>query len=123
IKRLGKGGGSALPGLLATRLNQKLLPVLAKQLQGTIVVAGTNGKTTTSRLLSSFLEGSDYKVVHNRTGSNLIRGLASTLIQQADWSMTIKADWAVFEVDEAVFAQAVDMLKPDYVLALNLFRD
>lgn len=123
VKRLGKGGGSALPGLIAIKLNQKLLPVLAKQLHGTIVVAGTNGKTTTSRLVSSFLEGADYKVVHNRTGSNLLRGLASTLIKQADWHMTIKADWAVFEVDEAVLPQALDILKPDYVLALNLFRD
>ncbi len=123
IKRLGKGGGSALPGLVATKLNNQLLPILAKQLNGTIVVAGTNGKTTTSRLLTSFLEGSNNKVVHNRTGSNLIRGLASTLIRQADWKMTIKADWAVFEVDEAVFAEAVKILKPDYVLALNLFRD
>ena len=50
VKQLGKGGGTALPGLIAYRCNKKLLPILAQQLAGTIVVSGTNGKTTTSRL-------------------------------------------------------------------------
>jgi UDP-N-acetylmuramyl tripeptide synthase len=123
IKRFGRGGGTALPGLIASRLNQRLLVRLAQQLQGTIVVAGTNGKTTTSRLLSSYIEGSGARVVHNRTGSNLTRGIMSTLIAEADWHMHIQADWGLFEVDEAVFASIVSLLKPQYAVALNLFRD
>ena len=86
IKRFGRGGGTALPGLIAYRLNKKILPVLAQQLGGTIVVSGTNGKTTTSRLLASLLEGHKQRIVHNRSGSNLTRGLASTLIAQAGWN-------------------------------------
>lgn len=123
ISRLGRGGGSALPGLLAERLNAKLFPYLSSQLQGIIVVAGTNGKTTTSRLVASFLEGADYKIIHNRSGSNLVRGLISTLIKQANWHIKLHNQWAVFEVDEAVVPQVLATIKPDYFLALNLFRD
>ena len=123
IKRLGRGGGTAFPGLMAERLNQKLLSALASQLKGTIVISGTNGKTTTARLIASFIEGSGASVVHNRSGSNLTRGLMSTLIARADWKMKIDADWGIFETDEAVFAKVVDLLQPQYVIALNIFRD
>ncbi len=123
VKQLGKGGGTALPGLIAYRLNRKLLPILAQQLSGTIVVSGTNGKTTTSRLIASYLEGSGYKIVHNRSGSNLTRGIVSTLIAHANWHKKIDAQWGLFEVDEAVFAEVVSLLKPRYVIANNLFRD
>lgn len=123
IKHLGKGGGTALPGLLAYRLNKKLLPHLSQQLSGSIVVSGTNGKTTTSRLIASFIEGSNQSLVHNRTGSNLTRGILSALIAEADWRGRIKAQWGVFEVDEAVFAEVVTLIQPQYVLASNLFRD
>lgn len=123
VKRLGKGGGTALPGLIAYRLNKKLLPALALQLQGTIVVSGTNGKTTSSRLIASYLEGGGYKLVHNRSGSNLTRGLLSTLIANASWNQRIDAQWGLFEVDEAVFAEVISLLNPKYVIANNLFRD
>lgn len=123
IRRLGKGGGTALPGLLAYRLNKHLLPYLAKQLQGTVVVSGTNGKTTTSRLAASFLEGAKLSIVHNRSGSNLTRGIMSALVANAGWNKKLKAQWGIFEVDEAVFAEVVMLLQPTYVIASNLFRD
>jgi UDP-N-acetylmuramyl tripeptide synthase len=69
------------------------------------------------------LEGANLTVVHNRTGSNLVRGIMSTLIAQSDWRMQLSADWGLFEVDEAVFPTVVALLKPQYTVALNLFRD
>src|SRR5690606_33134886 len=123
IRRFGKGGGTALPGLVALRLNRKLLPLLAKQLGGMIVISGTNGKTTTSRLLATFIEGSNQAVVHNRSGSNLTRGIVSSLVAASSWNRKIKAGWGVFEVDEAVFEEVVGLLQPNFVVATNLFRD
>src|SRR6476646_8821209 len=78
IRRLERGGGTALPGLVANRIDPRLLDKLAARLPaGAIVVAGTNGKTTTSRMLADMLEGSGRRVAHNRSGSNLVRGISS----------------------------------------------
>lgn len=123
IQQLGRGGGTALPGLLAERLHSQLLRYLMSQLEGTIVVVGTNGKTTTSRLLSSYLEGSDLRLVHNRSGSNLVRGILSALIAQSDWHGRIDRSWGLFEVDEAVLPKLLKFCSPDYIVVLNLFRD
>jgi UDP-N-acetylmuramyl tripeptide synthase len=123
VQRLGRGGGTALPGLIAERLSHRLLFQLAAQLQGTIVVVGTNGKTTTSRLIASYLEGDGCQIVHNRSGSNLVRGVLSSLIAQADWQGHIDDRWGLFEIDEAVLPQILPSLSPDYLVALNLFRD
>jgi UDP-N-acetylmuramyl tripeptide synthase len=123
IRRLGRGGGTALPGLIAERLNPKVLTYLSRQLKGTILIVGTNGKTTTARLTASILEASGAMVIHNRTGSNLVRGVISTLVQQASWKGTVSGDWGLFEIDEAVFPKIVGLLKPRFILATNLFRD
>src|SRR3954452_24824956 len=72
IRRLGRGGGTAAPGLVADRIDPTLLSKIASRLSsGTIVVAGTNGKTTTSRMIADIFEASGNRVVHNRSGSNL----------------------------------------------------
>lgn len=123
IQKLGKGGGTALPGLIAYRLNKKLLASLAQQLDGSIVIVGTNGKTTTSRMLSTIIESSGRSIINNRSGSNMTRGVLSTLIARASWGRQLSADWGVFEVDEAYFPEIAQLLRPKYVIMLNLFRD
>src|SRR5215211_5759472 len=85
IRGLGRGGGTAAPGLVAERIDPRLLDKIASRLpQGTVVVAGTNGKTTISRMLADILQAHGSRVVHNRSGSNLVRGVASALANQAD---------------------------------------
>src|SRR5436190_1604652 len=79
-RKLKLGGGSAAPGLYALKIDPNLVEKLAKKIPQNIVITGTNGKTTTARLLSHFLEGNGYKVIRNSTGSNLERGVASALI-------------------------------------------
>src|SRR5262249_19148369 len=72
IRRTGRGGGTSAPGAIADRIDPALLTKLAGRLPlGAIVVAGTNGKTTTSRMLADILEADGVRVVHNRSGSNL----------------------------------------------------
>jgi lipid II isoglutaminyl synthase (glutamine-hydrolysing) len=117
-------GGSALPGLVALKINPTLINQirLRNQLK-TIVITGTNGKTTTSRLTSHFLDLAHLKHLHNRSGSNLLRGVASTLINQSNLSAKLPAKIAIFELDEAVVPGAIKSLKPEIILFTNLFRD
>lgn len=123
IRRAGRGGGTALPGLVATKIDPDLLDKLAARLPaGTIVVAGTNGKTTTSRMLADVLGQSGLKVAHNRSGSNLERGIAGALIEQLPLNGQAP-DIGVIEVDENAFPTVVRRVQPRVVLLLNLFRD
>ena len=124
IRRLGRGGGTAIPGLIADRIDPTLLSKLAGRLpRGVVVVAGTNGKTTTARMLADILEADGARVVHNRSGSNLIRGVAAAFAGQASLRGNPGGDAAVIETDEAAFPEVVRRLRPRLVLLNNLFRD
>src|SRR3989338_4671928 len=79
-RTLNFGGGSAAPGLYALKVDPNLVSKLIKGVPRNIAITGTNGKTTTSRMLAHFAKASGLKVIRNHTGSNLERGIASTLI-------------------------------------------
>ena len=124
IRRVGRGGGTAAPGLVADRIDPELLGKLAARLdRGAIVVAGTNGKTTTSRMVADILEADGLRVAHNRSGSNLVRGVVSALAERASVAGDPRADAAVIETDEAAFPEIVRLLQPRVILLNNLFRD
>ena len=126
-RALGKGGGTALPGLVATRLHPGVVGALSQQLErGSVVVSGTNGKTTTSRLLSAIFTASGNAPLHNHAGSNLMRGLASSMIDGANFLGRLSPhsrSVGLFEVDEAALPEVLHVLQPARVLLLNLFRD
>src|SRR5918992_6368832 len=85
IRGLGGGGGTAAPGLVAERIDPGLLDKIASRLpHGAVVVAGTNGKTPVARMLADILQADGRRVAHNRSGSNLVRGVASALANQAN---------------------------------------
>jgi UDP-N-acetylmuramyl tripeptide synthase len=124
IRRVGRGGGTSAPGLVAERVDPALLTKLANRLpHGTIVVAGTNGKTTTSRMIADILTANDMRVVHNRSGSNLVRGVISAFAAQATVAGNPGGDIAVIETDEAAFPDVVRLVRPRLILLNNLFRD
>lgn len=124
LHRTRKSGGTALPGLVAQRLDPHILTRLTARLPGgSMVVTGTNGKTTTTRLCSTILTAAGLRLVNNRSGSNLIRGLTSTLLTQATLNGRLNADMGLFEVDEAAMPQAVAEIAPRFILVNNLFRD
>jgi UDP-N-acetylmuramyl tripeptide synthase len=126
-RRLGRGGGTALPGVVAERIDPSLSRRLALQLgAGRAVVTGTNGKTTTARMLADVASAAGVAPVHNRSGSNLLRGITTTLLEAADgWGRIAggRRRAGVFEVDEATLPQAARMLRPRAVVFTNLFRD
>ncbi|MDQ3043534.1 MAG: Mur ligase family protein [Chloroflexota bacterium] len=124
IRRLGRGGGTAAPGLIAQRLDSRLIAKLVMRLpDGVIVVAGTNGKTTTARMLADMLQASEKTVVHNRSGSNLVRGVAAALAAQSSVWGNPRASIGLFETDEAAFGEVVRLSRPRVILLNNLFRD
>lgn len=118
------GGGSAAPGLYALKIDPNLVAKLTQNIPQTIVITGTNGKTTTARMLAGFAKNQGLKVIRNATGSNLERGIASTLISSSQtWSGKLNCDLAIWELDEAAFNQVVPKIKPNIIIFLNAFRD
>src|SRR5690242_7833424 len=120
----GRGGGTTLPGDVARAIDPRILTRLTSDLtQGSAVITGTNGKTTTSRLVTWLLEGVGQRVVSNRAGANLIFGVTAATLSRAGAGGRLKADWGVFEIDEASLPRAVQEIQPKATLVLNLFRD
>ena len=126
-RRLGRGGGTALPGLVAGALAPSLLERLAQQAgQGVVTVTGTNGKTTTTHLIAAILRAHGVTPLTNPSGSNLERGLVAAYVEDADPAGRIsnaQSRVGVFEVDEAVLARLFPRLSPRVAVFLNLFRD
>jgi lipid II isoglutaminyl synthase (glutamine-hydrolysing) len=124
IRILKLGAASVLPGTIAKNLHPRILGLLSQQIKhGVIVVAGTNGKTTTSLLLRAMLEKDGWTVVHNEAGANLVNGLITTLLDRTSLTGSLKADFGILEVDENVIPLVLPQLQPKYIMTLNLFRD
>jgi len=119
-----RGGGSALPGLVVEKLDPAFLQRTLSQLpKGVVVVSGTNGKTTTTKMIVQLLRASGLTVFTNPTGSNFTRGIAASLIDAIDEEGNLQADVAVLELDEAHAVHFVRQVKPRYSLILNVLRD
>ena len=63
------------------------------------------------------------RLVQNRAGANLDRGVASAMIAATDLVEGLSADWGLFEVDEAALPAMAGQLRPKIIVLLNLFRD
>jgi lipid II isoglutaminyl synthase (glutamine-hydrolysing) len=120
----GIGAGATWSGEVALTLSPDILKPLAKQFRrGVILVAGTNGKTTTSLMIKTILHYENFKVIANDSGANLLNGVISACIKKASIAGTISADWGVFEVDENSLPIILQYVTPKFVVLLNLFRD
>ena len=118
------GGGSAAPGLYALKLCPSLVEKISHHIPKNIVITGTNGKTTTAKMLAHFAKASGLRVIRNHTGSNLERGIASTLISKVNlWNPKLSFDLGIWELDEAAFNTVTPKLNPNSIVFLNIFRD
>jgi len=126
---LNLGSGSTWPGHIALKINKKFIEQVIEKNKNLkiIVIAGTNGKTTSTALLKFLLEKSGYKVFTNSEGANLINGIASTIIRNVGnkniCSVQLNYDYAIFESDELNLPLLLNKINPDKILILNLFRD
>ena len=123
VSRL-RGGGSALPGLVVEKLDPNYLKKsLANLSFGVVVISGTNGKTTTTKIVVELLESAGLKVFTNKTGSNFTRGVIASMLAENNISGKIKADIAVLELDEAHAIHFINQVQPRYSLLLKVMRD
>lgn len=124
VRRLRLGGGTSLPGLVAQRLDGQSARKLAAALpHGVVLATGTNGKTTTTRLLSGIARQAGWHAVHNRAGANLVGGVVAALVEAADARGHTAGDVGIFETDEAAYPHVQDLVRPRVVVFTNLFRD
>lgn len=122
--RLRGGSGSALPGLFVEKIDPPFIKRTLSELPyGVILVSGTNGKTTTTKLIVELLEGQGLRVFTNKTGSNFTRGVAAALLGDISLSGKLQADIAVLELDEAHAVHFVRAVAPTHTVLLNVMRD
>ncbi|MCZ8516709.1 MurT ligase domain-containing protein [Paenibacillus filicis] len=122
-RMLGKQGTS-LPGHLALRLCPHLLSALSGKIKDTVLVTGTNGKTTTSSILASIFIQAGRTVIHNREGANLMSGITTCLMQQTNaFGALNQESMAILEVDEGSLYNVLQHIRPQAILITNFFRD
>ena len=115
--------GTALPGLVVEKLFPRFLPRrLARLANGVVVVSGTNGKTTTTKMVATVL-AQRMPVLTNDTGGNFVRGCITAVLQQSSWLGRSTAEVAVFELDEAHAVRFCQVYQPQRLLLLNVLRD
>ncbi|MFV0462147.1 MAG: MurT ligase domain-containing protein [Nostocoides sp.] len=118
-----RGGGSAIPGLVAERVDPAFLVEALAGVGGVVVVSGTNGKTTTTKMLVAVLRAHGQVVFTNPTGSNFTRGVISSMLPELPLRGRLRADLAVLELDEAHALKFADVRQPTHALLLNVARD
>lgn len=119
-----RGGGSALPGLFVEKISPNFIKNCLSGLEhGVVIISGTNGKTTTTKIVVELLQASGLRVFTNRTGSNFTRGIAASLLGDIDSRGKLHADIAVLELDEAHAVKFIELVQPRYSLLLNVMRD
>ena len=118
LRTLLRRPASQLPGRVALAIDRHAIADLAPKLRkGSIVVCGTNGKTTTTNVLAAALQARGMRVLCNYAGANMAAGVTAALLPGGS------ADWAVLEADELSTIHILPELKPHYLVLLNLFRD
>src|SRR5215203_4884796 len=114
-RTLGTGGGSTVPGVVARRVDPEVLAKLSARLRlGSAAITGTNGKTTTTRMISTILQTAGVRAVNNSTGANLVTGVTAALLSDADLAGRPTSEIGLFVVAEAELR---------ILAVLNLFRD
>ena len=120
--RLTGRGGTALPGRVALKLRPGLLGELAKDVE-VVAVTGTNGKTTSSRMLEQMYIDAGYDFFSNRSGANLASGITAEFAANATLSGKPKKKKAIIECDEGAMRVVAGQLAPKAIVVTNLFRD
>jgi UDP-N-acetylmuramyl tripeptide synthase len=123
-RTLKRGGGTTYPGVLARRIDPKILAKLSRKLaDGSVAITGTNGKTTTTRMVSKILQAANVRAVNNSTGANLVTGVTAALVSDSSLLGRPASEMGLFEVDEASVPKVASEAEIFLLAVLNLFRD
>ncbi|HOM02854.1 MAG TPA: MurT ligase domain-containing protein [Acetivibrio sp.] len=120
--RVLKSGGTSLPGKVARKIYPDIMKIISKDFR-IIMVTGTNGKTTTTRIIGKLLDENNIEYITNKSGANLVSGVITTFIESVNVFGKSKASTALLEVDEAAFNVVTDYVQPDILVVTNFFRD
>jgi UDP-N-acetylmuramyl tripeptide synthase len=124
LRLLNIGGGTSFPGAIARRIDPLVLRKVAAASEGRkAVISGSNGKTTTCRMLAALARAEGISVAQNRSGSNLLKGVTAVAVREADVRGRIDAQLILLEVDEGTLRRVVPEVVPDMILVTNIFRD
>ncbi len=122
VSRLLHRGGTAMPGRWALRLCPELLAVLARDVK-TVAITGTNGKTTSSRMVEQAFAEQGLSFFSNRSGANLLSGVTTEFVAHSTLTGKCRKEYAIIECDEAAAVKVFPQLRPRVVVVTNLFRD
>jgi len=123
-RKLKRGGGTTVPGVVARRVDPKVLAKLSRRLaRGSVALTGTNGKTTTTRMVSEILQIAGVRAVNNSTGANLVTGVTAALVSDSSLLGKPASEMGLFEVDEASVPKVAAEARLSLLAVLNLFRD
>lgn len=124
IRRVRPGGGSALPGLVLSKIAPGLL---AKTLNsfpdGLIVVTGSAGKSTTTKMLVAIARAHGKTVFTNPSTANITQGFYSAILERSNLSGRIAGDVAILEMDEGHAAEITKRIAPRQSTILNVLED
>ena len=124
VRLVRPGGGSALPGLVVSKLAPKLVyKTLNSFEKGLVVVTGTAGKSTTTKMLVAIARAHGLNVFTNPSTANIEQGFFSTIVRQANLFGKVAGNIAILEMDEGHAAQVVEKVKPKISVILNVFED
>lgn len=121
LRMMGRGATS-LPGKLALKIDPNYLKTLSSGVK-TVVLTGTNGKTTSTHIVAQALENAGQKAFYNRSGANLIQGITTEFATNSSVTGKPHCKYAVIECDEGALRRVCEGLDPDVVLVTNVFRD
>ncbi len=115
-------GGTAMPGRWALKICPDLLSVLSKGVK-TVAITGTNGKTTSARMIEQAFSEQGKSYFANRSGANLLSGITTEFVMNSTITGKCRKEYAVIECDEAAAVKVFPQLRPQVVAVTNLFRD
>ena len=121
LRRTGRGG-TAVPGIVAMKTSKNILAKVSEGMQ-IVIVTGTNGKTTTCNMIAHALNSGGHDCLRDRSGANMLHGIAADLISEADWLGHARHPYAVLECDEAALKLVVQYIEPKAIVVTNLFSD
>lgn len=120
--RLLRRGGTSLPGKLALKIDPGFLSTLSRGVK-TIIITGTNGKTTSTHIVAQALENMGLDAFYNRSGANLIQGITTEFAIRSSITGKPECKLAVIECDEGALRRVCEQVDPAVLAVTNVFRD
>lgn len=124
VRLVRPGGGSALPGLVVSKLAPNLVYKSLKSFQdGLVVITGTAGKSTTTKMVVAIVRTHGVEVFTNPSTANIQQGFFSTIVRHGNLFGKVPGSIAILEMDEGHAARIVAKVKPKTSVILNVFED